>query len=32
VVDELGIFLREKRALLSANNDTAKAINYTLDR
>ena len=32
VVEALGIFLREKRALLSASNDTAKAINYTLNR
>jgi len=32
VVVALGSFLREKRALLSASNDTAKAINYTLNR
>jgi len=32
LVDALGVFLREKRALLSASNDTAKAINYILNR
>ncbi len=32
IVYALEIFLREKRALLSANNDTTKAINYTLNR
>jgi transposase len=32
VVEALEIFLREKRALLSVSNDTAKAINYTLNR
>jgi transposase len=32
LVEALGTFLREKRALLSASNDTAKAINYILNR
>jgi transposase len=32
IIDALEIFLREKRALLSANNDTTKSINYTLNR
>jgi transposase len=32
LIVSLEAFLREKLALLSANNDTAKAINYTLSR
>ena len=32
LMDDLGIFLREKRALLSAKSDTAKAIGYLLSR
>jgi transposase len=31
-IDALELFLRERRALLSANNDTTKAINYVLNR
>jgi len=32
LVVALGVFLREKRALLSAKGETTKAINYTLNR
>ena len=32
LTDDLSVFLREKRALLSAKSDTAKAINYILNR
>jgi transposase len=32
LIDELEIWMRQQRALLSTKNDTAKAINYSLNR
>jgi transposase len=32
LVADLEIWMRQQRALLSSNNDTAKAINYLLNR
>jgi transposase len=32
LVADLEIWMRQQRALLSSNNDTAKAINYLVDR